>query len=98
METMDYCSTMRTEVNSLKSKTHDAFARFNEVPLEEMEKLRPFMSELKTVVEEHTARLESLSKMCPSELSAQRPKSERFAKPTTLWQDLKRSLRYRPHL
>ena len=97
MEAMDYCSTMRTEVNSWRSKTHDAFARFDEVSLEEMEKLRPFLSELEAVVEEHTARLENLSKLCTSELSAEKPKSDRFTEPKTLWQDLKRSLRCRPH-
>ena len=51
MEVMDYCSSMRTEVNSWKSKTHGAFARFDEVPAEDMEKLRPFLSELKEVVD-----------------------------------------------
>ena len=97
MEAMDYCSTMRTEVNRWKSRTHEAFARFDEVPVGEMEKLRPFLSELKDIVEEHNARLENLSKMCPRELSAEKPKSDRYAEPTTLWQDLKRSVRYRPH-
>ena len=96
MEAIDYCSAMRTEVDSWKSKAHDAFAGFDEVLVEEVEKLRPFLSDLKEVVEEHTARMENLSKMCPNELSAPKPKTDRLAEPT-LWQDLKRSLRYRPH-
>jgi hypothetical protein len=100
MEAIDYCSTLRTEVNSWKTKAHDAIGRFDELPAEEMEKLHSSLSELKAVVEEHTARLEDLSKMCPEELITKKPKSEseRSAAPRTFWQDLRRSMRYRPHL
>ena len=97
MEAIDYCSAMRTEVDRWKTKEQDAFAKFDGVPLEEREKLRPFLSELKAVVEEHTARLENLNKECPVELSAPEPETDRLAEPT-LWQDLKRTLWYRPHL
>ena len=96
MEAIDYCSAMRTEVDRWKTKEQDAFAKFDGVPLEEREKLRPFLSELKAVVEEHTARLEDLSKQCPNELSAPKPKTDRLAEPT-LWEDIKRSVRYGPH-
>ena len=97
MEAIDYCSKIRAEVDRWKTKEQDAFAKLDGVPLEEREKLRPFLSELKAVVEEHTARLEGLSNQCPNELSAPKPKADRSAEPT-VWQDLKRSLRYRPHL
>jgi hypothetical protein len=97
MEAIDYCSTLRTEVNSWKSKTHEAFARLDEVPVEEMEKLRPFLSELKTVFEEHTARLENLSKECPAGFAEKKPESGKLK---SFWQRLGEGEYqwYRPHL
>ena len=100
MEAMDYCSTMRTEVNSWKSRTHEAFARFDEVPADKMEKLRPFLNELKGVVEEHTARLENLSKECPADFAGQMVKSGKSAALKRSWHKLGEGEYhwYRPHL
>ena len=100
MEARDYCSTMRTEVSGWKSKADDAFARFGEVPVEEMEKLRPFLSELKGVVEEHTARLENLSKECPADFAGQKVRNGESAASKRFWQGLREGHHqwYRPHL
>jgi len=100
MEAMDYCSTMRTEVNSWKSKANDAFARIGEVPVEEMEKFRPFLSDLKGLVEEHTARLENLSKECPADFAEQKVKNGNFSPLKRFGQGLgERDYQwYRPHL
>ena len=96
MQTRDYGSALQTEIDGWKSKTYGAFARFDEVPAEEMGELRPFLSELKDVVEEHTARLENLSKMCPRGLSAEKPKSHRFAWLKEFWDEVERYQQHRP--
>ena len=96
MQTRDYCSALQTELDGWKVKTHGAFARFEEAPADEMEKLRPFLSELKDAVEEHTARLENLSKMCPRDLSAKKPRSHRFAWLKEFWDEVGRYQQHRP--
>ena len=98
MEARDYHSNMRLEVDHWKTKAHDVMGRFDDLPTEEMETLRPFLRDLKAVIEEHTARLEDLSMEFPSELNAQRFKTERFTGLKKFWQDLGKYRRYRIHL
>jgi hypothetical protein len=96
MEARDYFSTMQSEVDSWKEKAHEAIGRFDHVPTAEMEKLRPFLDELKEVVEGHIARLEDLSTFCPRELSPPRSKSRRFAKLKEFWDEVGRYYQHRP--
>ena len=101
MEARDYCSAMRTEVDSWRSKAHDTIGKFTDVPEEEMEKLRPFLSELKAVVEEHTARLENLSEECPADFAGQKAKNGKFAETKKGFWNRRREGEYqwyRPHL
>ena len=100
MEAIDYCSTMRAEVDGWKIKAHDAIGKLDNVPTEEMEKLRPFFSELKAVIEAHTARLESLSKECPADFAEQKSESGKFSGLKRFWQKLGEGEYqwYRPHL
>jgi predicted nuclease with TOPRIM domain len=100
MEAKNYCATMQTELDSWKAKTRDAIRKFDTMPAEEMDKLRPFLTELKAVVQEHTARLESLSKECPADLGGERAERGTFAGLKRFWRELGEGEYqwYRPHL
>ena len=98
MEARHYCSALQTEINGWKSKVHDAIGRFNQMPPNERVVVTPVFSELRTIIEEHTARMEKLSEQCPTELGTQRPEDHQFSRFRSFWRDLGKYRRYRVHL
>jgi len=96
MEARDYFLTMQTEVRSWKEKAHNAIGKFDHMATPDMEKLRPFLDELKAVMEGHIARLEDLSTYCPRELNPPRRKSRRFARLKEFWEEVGRYYQHRP--
>ena len=94
MEARDYCSALQTEVDGWKLKVHDAFGKFEQVPSNEKVRINPFFSELKAVIEEHTARMENLSKQCPAELGGKHHGGDQFTRLRKFWRDLGKYRRY----
>jgi hypothetical protein len=98
MEARDYCSALQTEVDGWKSKVHDAFGKLDHVPSSEKASVNPIFSELRAIIEEHTTRMERLSRQCPAELGAQLREGDQFMRLKKFWQDLGKYRRYRVHL
>ena len=96
MEARDYFSTMQNEVKNWKEKASDVIGRFDHVPPEEMEKLRPFLDELKVAIEDHVERLEELSTFCPSDVRSPKLKRQRFAWLREFWEEVGRYQQHRP--
>ena len=98
MEARDYCSALQTEIDGWKSKVHDAIGRFDQMPSGERAVVNPVLRELRTVIEEHTARMEKLSEQCPVELGTKRPEDHQSSRLKRFWRDLGKYRRYRVHL
>ena len=72
MEARDYYGALQSELTEWKGKAHDVVGRFEEIPAETKNRLRPFFEEIRTVIEEHTARMEALGKAFPVKWRSER--------------------------
>jgi hypothetical protein len=98
MEARDYCSALQTEIDGWKSKVHNAIGRFDQMPSTGRGVVNPVLSELRTVIEEHTARMEALSEQCAVELGTKRSEDHQPSRLKSFWRDLGKYRRYRVHL
>ena len=99
MEATEYCASLQSEVAKWKARVHDVEERFDKLPSEEKGKVIPFVNELHSVIEEHTARMEELSRECPVDLGHKKSPRSRFGGLRKLWEGLgDYHFRYRPHL
>ena len=67
MEAKDYYGALHSEVTEWKGKVHDLVGRFEDIPEEIRNKLRPSLDELRLVMEQHSKRMGVLEKEFPTE-------------------------------
>lgn len=95
MEAQDYCRDLKSAVTEWKTKIHAVIGEFETIGSEDKEKVDPLFNELRTIVEQHTARMEELSKQCPSELIEVETKKRGSARLQNFWEELSEYRRYR---
>jgi hypothetical protein len=99
MEATEYCASLQSEVAKWKAKVHDMEEKFDKLPSEEKGRVTPFVKELHTVIEEHTARMEELSRECPVDLGHGKTRKSKPGGLRKLWEGLgDYHFWYRPHL
>jgi hypothetical protein len=95
MEAQDYCGDLKSAVSEWKTKTQAVMGEFETIGGEEKEKIDPLVMELRTITEQHTARMEELSKQCPNELTEGGIKKQRPGRFKNFWEELGEYRRYR---
>ena len=95
METQDYCRDLKSALSDWKTKIHTVVGEFETISGGEKEKADPLVSELRAITEQHTARMEELSKRCPTEPTAAGSNERRSVRFKKRWQELAEYRRYR---
>ena len=95
MEARNYCGDLQSAVTEWKAEIHAVMGEFETICGEGKEKIEPLVTELRTITEQHTARMEELSKLCPTELTEGGTKGRRSARFKRFWQELGEYRRYR---
>jgi hypothetical protein len=95
MEAQDYCGSLESAVSEWKTKIRAVMGEFEAIGGEEKEKIDPLVMELHTITEQHTARMEELSRQCPKELVESGTKKRKSARFKHFWDELAEYRRYR---
>ncbi len=98
MEARDYCSALQTEIDGWRTKVYGMFGKFDRMPSDEKEGVAPVLSEIRAVIEEHTARMEKLSEQCPAGLGSQSHEAAHPRRLRKFWEELGQYRRYRIRL
>jgi len=77
MEAKEYYGALQSELTEWKGKAHDVVGKFEEIPTETKNRLRPFLDEIRSVIEEHTARMEALGGAFPAKWRSERAQKRR---------------------
>lgn len=100
MDVKEYCSLVDADVREWKAKAYDVLRRIDAMPAEDKEKAGPFLDELHTIIADLTAKIERLSKECPSEWSPHKDEIDgHFSRLKKLWDEAGEEHHwFRPHL